>query len=91
MTASRPKFSQVFNRVVRRHRLTRGLSQEVLSEKAEIDRTYVGLLERGQRAAGLDVAKKLATALGMPLAILIEETEREWEASAPAGPPRKKP
>ncbi len=67
------------------------MSQYALSEKADIDRTYMGLLERGQRAAGLDVAKKLATALGMPLAILIEETEHEWEVSAPAGHSRKRP
>ncbi|MBI4517965.1 MAG: helix-turn-helix transcriptional regulator [Deltaproteobacteria bacterium] len=86
MTTARPKFSQVFNGVVRRHRLSQGVSQEALSEKADIDRTYVGLLERGQRAAGLDVAKKLATALGLTLTAMIEETEREWEASAPVGP-----
>jgi transcriptional regulator with XRE-family HTH domain len=52
MTASRSKLSEVFNRVVRRVRLELELSQEALAEKASVDRTYVGLLERGLRTAG---------------------------------------
>ena len=47
------------------------------TEKAGIHRTHVGLLERGQRAAGLDIAKRIAVALGVPLAKLIAEAERE--------------
>jgi len=77
----------VFGQVLRRHRLKQGFSQEVLAERAEIDRTYVGLLERAKRAAGLDVAKKLAVALGIPLASLVAEAEKEWErgGSRPGG------
>ena len=79
MPPSRPRFSTAFGQVLRRHRLKQGFSQEALAEKAEIDRTYVGLLERAKRAAGLDVAKKLAVALGVPLASLVAEAEKEWE------------
>jgi transcriptional regulator with XRE-family HTH domain len=78
MTDSRHKFSSAFNRVVRRHRLARNLSQELLSERAAVDRTYVGLLERGQRSAGLDVAKRLAEALDLSLTQLVAEAEEEW-------------
>jgi transcriptional regulator with XRE-family HTH domain len=67
-----------FNRVVRRHRLARNLSQEVLSERAAVDRTYVGLLERGRRSPGIDVAKRLADALDLPLTELVAEAEEEW-------------
>lgn len=79
MSESASKFSSIFNQVVRRHRLARQLSQERLSEHAEVDRTYVGLLERGQRSAGLDVAHRLADALGVPFSDLIAETEAEWQ------------
>lgn len=89
MTSSRTRFSAVFNQVIRQRRLDRGLSQEALSELAEIDRTYVGLLERGKRSAGLDVAKKLATALDVTLAELIADAEREWQATQPTPAARR--
>jgi transcriptional regulator with XRE-family HTH domain len=49
------------------------------TEKAGIHRTHVGLPERGRRAAGLDIAKRIAAALEVPLAKLIAEAEREYE------------
>ena len=79
-SASRGSFSRVFSQILRRRRLDRGLSQEALSELAEVDRTYVGLLERGKRSPGLEVAKRLATGLGVPLTDLIAETESQMPA-----------
>lgn len=79
VTTSRKRFSVVFNRILREKRLERGMSQEALSELAEVDRTYVGLLERGKRSPGLDAAKKIAAGLNMPLAELIAEAEREFD------------
>jgi len=76
---TRSKFSQAFNRVLRRYRLERGLSQAALSERADIDHAHVGLLERGQRSAGLDIAKQLAGGLGISLATLIADVEKEWD------------
>lgn len=89
MAPSRELFSAAFNRIVRQYRLQRKLSQEALSELAEVDRTYVGLLERGKRSPGLNVAKKLAAALGVPLTEVIAEAEREWDKSRAALPPRR--
>ena len=89
MAPSREPFPAVFNRIIRRYRLERGLSQEALSELAEVDRTYVGLLERGKRSPGLNVAKKLAGGLGVLLAEVIAEAEREWDKGRPASPPRR--
>jgi len=63
--------------VLRRHRLANGLSQEALAEAARIHHTYIGLLERGKRVPTIEVADRLATALGKPLSTLIEESERE--------------
>jgi transcriptional regulator with XRE-family HTH domain len=71
------RLSDAFAKVIRRHRLAKGLSQEVLAEAAGIHHTYVGLLERGKRNATIDVADRLAAALGRRLSTLIEESERE--------------
>lgn len=52
------------------------MSQEALAEAAGIHHTYVGLLERGKRKPTIDVADRLARALGIRLSTLIEEAER---------------
>jgi len=51
--------------------LRKGFSQERLAERAGLHPTYVGMIERGVRNATLDVAAKLAGALGIPLPKLI--------------------
>lgn len=51
-------------RNIRRIRVARGLSQEVLAVDAEIDRTYVSRLERGLENPTVAVLEKLSKALG---------------------------
>ena len=48
---------------LRRLRSERGMSQEELAERANVDRTYVSSLEREQYAASIDMLEKLASAL----------------------------
>ena len=50
-------------RNLRRLRVNRGLSQEVLAVDADIDRTYVSRLERGLENPTVAVLARLATAL----------------------------
>ncbi|WP_441252613.1 helix-turn-helix domain-containing protein [Tardiphaga sp. 71_E8_N1_1] len=50
-------------RNIRRLRVARGLSQEVLAVDAEIDRTYVSRLERGLENPSVAVLERLAKAL----------------------------
>jgi transcriptional regulator with XRE-family HTH domain len=71
----RLEMSDAFALVLRRHRERRALSQEMLAEKSDLHPTYVGMLERRLRNPTLNVTKKLATALRMPLARLIAEAE----------------
>jgi transcriptional regulator with XRE-family HTH domain len=52
------------------------MTQEALAEAAGIHHTYVGLLERGRRSLTIDVAERLAAALGKKLSDMIEEAER---------------
>ena len=60
---------------VRRWREQRGLSQEELAEAADIHRTQVGLVERGEREPGAGNIARLAGALGIPPGALFEGFE----------------
>lgn len=48
---------------LRRYRAERGLSQEELAHRADIDRTYISSLERQQYGASIDVVESLAKVL----------------------------
>ena len=50
----------------------RGLSQERLAYDAEVDRSYVGGLERAEENPTVDVLTKLAHTLDVPLAELFK-------------------
>jgi len=52
-----------FGRAVRRARLALGMSQEMLAEEAEMHRTYIGSVERGERNVSLENIVHLARAL----------------------------
>lgn len=56
---------------LRKLRHARGLSQEELADRAEIDRTYISALERSVYAAGIDVVDRLARSLGVEAADLL--------------------
>lgn len=57
---------------VRRLRRERALTQEQLAFEAQIDLTYVGGIERGRRNPSLAVIGRLAAALGVKPAALLE-------------------
>lgn len=48
-------------------RLKAGLSQERLANKAEIDRTYIPSIEKGERNVSLAIIDKLAKALDISI------------------------
>ena len=70
-----------FGVVVRRRRNALGLSQEAFAEKAQIHRTYVSDIELGKVDVGMEVAEKLADALGQSLSHLIREAEAEYKVT----------
>jgi len=56
---------------LRRLRHKRSMSQEELAHRARINRNYVGMLEREQYAASIDMLEKLAGGLGVdPIELL---------------------
>ncbi|MBB4124699.1 helix-turn-helix transcriptional regulator [Martelella radicis] len=56
---------ELFAKNLRRARKEKGLSQEELAHLAEVDRTYVGALERRRYSVSIDVLDRLATVLGV--------------------------
>jgi len=65
-----------FATVLRKHRAAKGISQELLAERADIHPTHVGLIERSLRNPSLKVCKAIADALRLPLAQMISEAEQ---------------
>ena len=63
----------ILGRVVHRHRIRLGISQEDLADQVELDRTYVGGIERGIRNPTLLVLLRLAVVLGVTPAELLAE------------------
>lgn len=59
-----PDPKAVLARNLRRLRTSTGLSQEELAARAELHRTYVSSVERGQRNVSLENIFALARALG---------------------------
>lgn len=57
---------------LKRHREAAGHSQEHLAELADIDRTYVSDIERGNRNPGIKNIARLAKALGIKTSELCE-------------------
>ena len=69
----RDKLLQNFGRRVRDARLARGLTQEQLAVLAGFDRTYVSLVERGNRNLSLLNIYQLASSLGNQPEDLVRE------------------
>jgi len=51
----------------------RSLSQEELAEQAGVHRTYVGMIERGEKNITILSLKKIAAAFQIEVALLLEE------------------
>ncbi len=58
---------QRFGKAVRRRRRELDLSQEELAERAELHRTYLSGLERGEGNPSLEIIEKLVSALDISI------------------------
>lgn len=65
---------KVFADNVRRERVHQGISQELLAERAGVHRTYVGMLERGEKNVTIYNIERIARALGVAPASLLESS-----------------
>lgn len=62
----------VFAANVRRLRADRGLSQEELAEAAGVHRTYIGMLERGEKNVTIYNIERIARALSVEPYVLLK-------------------
>ncbi|HEY1976185.1 MAG TPA: helix-turn-helix transcriptional regulator [Candidatus Baltobacteraceae bacterium] len=79
-----------FLAILKELRNDQNLTHESLAELAGIDRTYIGVLEKGNSQPTLGMAQKLAEALGFPLSGLVAMAEGRagLEAAPPKAPER---
>jgi transcriptional regulator with XRE-family HTH domain len=68
---SKDKVLLAFGSAVRRIRKEKGVSQEELALKCDIDRSYMGSIERGEQNSGLLHIAKIAKALNIKIAELM--------------------
>ena len=68
-------------RNLRRIRVTKGISQERLAFDSDIDRSYLGGIEREAENPTVDLLDRLAGTLGVPLAELFAEAGRDERKS----------
>lgn len=64
-----------FGSRLRQVRVQRGMSQAQLAERAQASVAYVGRLERGGAAPGIDLVARLAAALGVRAAELMPDED----------------
>ncbi len=72
--------AKLIGSVIRGLRRARGLSQEVLSGLADLDRTHYSKIERGLRSPTIETLFKIARALDIPpheIVSAIEEAQSE--------------
>ena len=70
------RIEKSFGIVLRERREKLGLSQEAFADKAGIHRTYVSSVERGKVRVSIEIAEKLAIAVGTPLSVIWRQIER---------------
>lgn len=72
-----PYDHKITGQVIRRLRLARGLSQEILSGLAAISRTHLSEIENGSVSANVETLWRIAEALEIRLSALIGRVENE--------------
>ncbi len=73
---------QAFGATVRQLRERQGWSQEQLAERSNLDRSYVGEVERARVIPSLVTAHKLAGALGVDIPTLLTRPPSQRASSA---------
>lgn len=88
----RPKsaVTTAFARTLYAFRIERGFSQEELSFRCEIDRSYLGQLERGEKEPCLGKLVRLAAELETPLSDFFRRFEAEQRSGEPSEPQHRR-
>lgn len=68
--------TEAFGIVLRKYRKAANLSQEQLALESNLDRTYIGLLERAQRQPTIGTLFEISEALNILPHAIIEDIEK---------------
>lgn len=68
--------SKIVGEVIASFRKKKGISQEVMSGLADIGRTHLSAIERGERKPTLETLYRLSTALGVNMSEIVIEIEK---------------
>ncbi len=71
--------SKIVGNVIADYRKTKGISQEVLSGFADIGRTHLSAIERGERKPTLETLYRISTALDVKMSDIVKEIEKQLE------------
>jgi len=69
----KPSARELVAKNIRELRQERGWSQDELAARAELHRTYIGTIERAEQSITVDSMEKLAAALNVKVARLLED------------------
>jgi len=61
--------------VIRKLRMDKSISQENLALQADIDRTYISDIEKGERNISVEILEKLANTLEISISDLFKQVE----------------
>jgi transcriptional regulator with XRE-family HTH domain len=68
-----PKIYQIVGETIRTRRRRAHLSQEKLAEKTDLNRNYIGEIERAEKNITLETLEKIAKALGVRVCDLLDD------------------
>lgn len=71
---SKHEILNIFGENVRKHRRLLNISQEELAHKADLHRTYIGMIERAEKNITLVNIEKIANALEVKIEDLISNS-----------------
>jgi transcriptional regulator with XRE-family HTH domain len=70
---SRPNIYQIVGETIRTRRRRAHLSQEKLAEKTNLNRNYIGEIERAEKNITLETLEKIAKALDLRVGELLDD------------------
>jgi transcriptional regulator with XRE-family HTH domain len=73
ISVARSKIYQIVGETIRTRRRRIRMSQEKLAEKADLNRNYIGEIERAEKNITLETLEKIAKALGVRVHDLLGE------------------
>lgn len=82
-----PVLAAAFGAAVRAARTERGIAQEALAYRAGLERSHVGKIERGEHMPTLAAVLRIAAALDIAAAALVDVAQR----ALPDGHPGRSP